>query len=596
MKKQLTIAFLFLFSLIFSQHSFAQAFITRWQTNNPGVSSSHQIIIPGEGTYSIYWEEVGNASNNGTLSGSDETTVTFPSEGLYEISITGGMTRIVFSGSTDKEKILSVEAWGDIAWTNMEAAFYGCSNLQVNATDAPDLSNVISLSTMFSYCSTFNANINHWDVSTIRNMRFVFQDAVAFNQPLDNWNMSEVLTTEGMFYNAKAFHQPLNSWDVSGVRNMSKMFRGATAFNGNITAWNTGLVQNMSDLLYNAQAFNQSIGSWNVSQVTDMSYMFAYAEQFNQPLSTWNVGNVTNMEAMFWGAAVFNQDINLWDVSKVVTMELMFFNAEDFNQSLNDWDVQSVTKMYALFKEADAFNGNISNWNTSNVTDMSNMFDGAIAFNQDISGWDVSHVTNMVAMFSNASAFDQPIGNWQVGNVLGMGLMFHQASSFNQNLASWNMSSCEEMSLAYTAMSVANYDATLQGWSIQTVKPIAFAVHDLKYCNGAAARELLIQKDWAFAGDIEDCTTTSTKNSTSSQDVLFYPNPWKRDEAAKIEMKGFAQENVRLSLKDANGKTCYETTISGKSSLAPMPELRAGMYILILVSDSKQVHQKIILE
>ena len=47
------------------------------------------------------------------------------------------------------DKLLSVEQWGTGKWTSMYSTFYNCTNLAINAEDAPDLSNVTSMYNMF---------------------------------------------------------------------------------------------------------------------------------------------------------------------------------------------------------------------------------------------------------------------------------------------------------------------------------------------------------------------------------------------------------------------------------------------------------------
>ena len=105
----------------------------------------------------------------------------------------------------------------------MENAFFGCSNLQITATDAPNLSNATDLSRMFSDASSMNAPLNNWDVSTIINMTGMFSGASAFNQPLNDWEVSEVTDMTGLFSGASAFNQSLATWDISNVTAMDEM-------------------------------------------------------------------------------------------------------------------------------------------------------------------------------------------------------------------------------------------------------------------------------------------------------------------------------------------------------------------------------------
>ena len=142
------------------------AFITTWKTNNPGTSNDHQVKIGTSGSgydYRIDWGD-GQVDNNVTGS----ITHTYASAGTYTISISGAFPAIIFSsdGSDDNNKILSIEQWGVIQWQSMFSAFQGCKNLQGNAIDAPDLSQVTDMSHMFEEASLFNQNIASWDVST----------------------------------------------------------------------------------------------------------------------------------------------------------------------------------------------------------------------------------------------------------------------------------------------------------------------------------------------------------------------------------------------------------------------------------------------
>ncbi len=383
------------------------SFITTWKTDNPGTSNSSSITIPTTGTgynYDVDWDNDG-VFDEFNITGS--ITHDFGTPGTYNIRIKGDFPRIYFNNGGDKEKILSVDQWGDIAWSSMERAFYGGKNLVVAASDAPDLSNVADMSNMFRGATVFNQDIGSWDVSQVTNMK-------------------------GMFIGATVFNQDIGNWDVSQVTNMSSMFRGSSAFNQDIGSWDVSQATSMYGMFSQASSFNQDIGSWDVSNVTDMSDMFISASSFNQDIGNWDVSQVTSMYGMFLQASTFNQDIGSWDVSQVTNMVQMFNKASAFNQNIGGWDVSQVTSMYGMFINASSFNQNIGIWDVGQVSDMFFMFFGASSFNQDIGIWDVSQVTNMAFMFLGVTLskenYDNLLIGWSTQN-LQPNVNFHGGNS-----------------------------------------------------------------------------------------------------------------------------------------------------------------------
>ena len=76
----------------------------------------------------------------------------------------------------------------------LNALSINCDSLNILATDAPDLSNVSSLSYMFANIGLFNDSLNHWDVSSVTDMSYMFKSASVFDQDLSSWDMSNVRT------------------------------------------------------------------------------------------------------------------------------------------------------------------------------------------------------------------------------------------------------------------------------------------------------------------------------------------------------------------------------------------------------------------
>ncbi|UXX80682.1 BspA family leucine-rich repeat surface protein [Reichenbachiella carrageenanivorans] len=284
------------------------AFVTTWRTtgdnesftipaledtNNDGTVDENDVAF----SYSVDWGDGSTDTNVYTGPASH----TYSVAGDYQISITGTFPRIRCKAVG--EQIQSIDQWGDIKWENMYQAFFSCTNLIYAATDAPDLSNVTDLGSMFGYSTKFNGDLSNWDVSGVTDMSGMFA-GTSFNSDLNTWDVSSVTDMGHMFVDASSFKSDVSSWDVSSVTTMIYMFYNATSFNGDVSSWDVSSVTKMDFMFYNATSFNSDLNNWDVSKVTSMGEMFSKASSFNGDLSSWDLSAVNNLWKMFYNASL----------------------------------------------------------------------------------------------------------------------------------------------------------------------------------------------------------------------------------------------------------------------------------------------------
>lgn len=500
-------------------------FKTTWDMGTNGGNISIPVYPWEVYSYDVDWESDGIWDDT-NVQGS--ITHLYTSGGNKTVSIRGIFPRIYFLNATGEESMLTeVNQWGTISWRSMNNAFEGASRLRVLATDAPDLTYVTDLSSMFKNCSSFNDSINHWDVSRTTDMT-------------------------SMFAKAYSFDKPLNHWDVSNVTSMAEMF--------------SGRVVNLAYL----SDFDQDISMWDVGKVEDMGSMFFNAKTFNRNLSAWNVENVTDMSSMFHGATSFNGDL-FWGekVKDVVYMDNMF-RRTPFNKDISGWNVSSVQDMSYMFAETSSFNLSLNAWGnkTASVTNMKGMFSEASNFNKDISGWNVSNVVDMGWMFYNAGNFNQDLGNWDVKNVQSMDAM-----------------------LSYSDLSRANYEATLIGWeNLHTSSPlqsnVTLGALGRTYCTlqAIAARNTLTNLgglNWSIVGDNDSCARTLSTEDVAILGFKIFPNPVQD----KLFLAGLSDlPNYNVQISDITGRLVLskrnkkEIDVSG---------LRPGVYFLQVLGKKK---------
>jgi surface protein len=254
-------------------------FITTWRTT----TANESISIPFVGSYTIDW-------GDGTVESATNTAIhTYTVAGDYQVKVSGGLEQIVINNAPDRHKLRSLDSWGSIAWTSMESAFRGTSNMVYNAVDTPDLSGVINMNSMFSGASSFDGDLSGWDVSNVTDMYSMFMDASSFNGDLSGWDVSNVTSMYSMFSGASSFDGDLSGWDVSNVTSMYSMFSGASSFDGDLSGWDVSNVTSMSGMFNGASSFDGDLSGWDVSNVTSMTSMFSGANSFTADLSPWYI-------------------------------------------------------------------------------------------------------------------------------------------------------------------------------------------------------------------------------------------------------------------------------------------------------------------
>ncbi|MEZ0005649.1 surface protein [Flavobacterium sp. 28YEA47A] len=547
-------------------------FVTVWDMSKPYSGSNtirfYPTTSPGQ-SVDYFWVASGGTTGNGTIAaGTYEVNISgLPANEIITLNIKPTHLKAIkirdLLLNPERLKLIDVTQWGTAQWSTMKNAFIDCKNLNITATDVPDLSSVDDMSRMFQGCSSLNGpanmgtwntanvtnmfylfysagifdqNIGDWNTSNVTNMGGMFQNASLFNQNIGSWNTQNVTDMSVMFAEARTFNQNIGNWNTQNVTNMSAMFTSAYAFNQNISNWNTANVTDMSGMFRDARTFNQNIGNWNTANVTNMGYMFLDARSFNQNIGNWNTAEVTNMRSMFLNAYAFNQDIGNWNTSNVTDMGSVFYGTRVFNQDISGWDTQKVTNMSGMFNSAQAFNQNIGNWNTSNVTDMGSMFYSALVFNQNIGNWNTANVINMRFMFSGNRSFNKDISNWDTQKVTDMSYMFYNAQTFNQNIGKWQLNPAVTMDnmLENSRMDCQNYSLTLQGWAANPNTPSGrnLGAQGLQYgTNAEAARTALTTgKGWTITGDSpsgQNCglsqTITASDITMTYGDIPFMP-------------------------------------------------------------------------
>jgi len=268
--------------------------------------------------------------------------------GEYEIQIAGVTPEIIFGGSLDAAKVVSIKDWGVDAWENVDSMFDGCINLSgYSAIDPPVFAaSVTSYRNMFRGCSLLSANFNNWTTTGVTDTSYMFDGCTLFNSDLDTWDMSIVTDMSYMFNQAVNFAGNISSWIVSQVVNFSHTFFNTSSFNSNLSSWVTSSATNM-EFMFTNSSISGNLGSWSTGLVTTMEQMFRGASNLFGQTLLWDTGLVTNMDYMFEGVGSITSSygVSSWNISSL-TSALSFManhnmSVVQYNSILNNWGNQT---------------------------------------------------------------------------------------------------------------------------------------------------------------------------------------------------------------------------------------------------------------
>lgn len=226
-------------------------------------SASDTFVLPTTGSDYNALVDWGDESSE-TISGTPgNVSHEYDTGGEYVVSITeksaGGFPRIYFNNGGDKLKLMEIQAWGTVAWSSMQAAFQGCSNLTLTATDNPNTKNASSLQNIFRSCAAITSvDITGWDIGNVTDMSYMcyaMAGLTAFD--CSGCNTAKVTTLSNMF-RASAL---LSSFDMSDC--------------------DTGDVTDMSYMFYNCSGCNPDVSGFDITSLTTATNMM-FGSGFNQ--------------------------------------------------------------------------------------------------------------------------------------------------------------------------------------------------------------------------------------------------------------------------------------------------------------------------
>ena len=138
-----------------------ERFVFTVKTDNAGTSATNQFTIPTNtaGITEPFLYDIETSDGQIITGVTGNHTITFPTVGTYDVKISGSFPYMYFSNGGDKLKLLDIKNFGIYALgsTSQFIAFYGCSNLVINANDIGHFENVTNFQSAWYNCSSLTS-------------------------------------------------------------------------------------------------------------------------------------------------------------------------------------------------------------------------------------------------------------------------------------------------------------------------------------------------------------------------------------------------------------------------------------------------------
>jgi surface protein len=298
-------------------------------------SASNTFILPtvNSGTYDALIDWGDDSTSEITSWNDPDLTHVYSVGGIYNVKISGSFPQIKFANTGDKLKLMSINNWGNCGFLSLDSSFYGCSNLEIYATDTLNCSSVTNMFRCFFSCSSITSipNFNTWDTSNVTNMSLSFRSTTS-----------------------------LSSLDLSGMDFTSCVNWGASGANG--AFWQSGISSiNLTGLLFNNSSFTFSsvfsscsnlttvsgFETLDFSSCTEFSYVFYSCTSLTSiNLVGLDFSSCTNFYRTFYANTAFTLlDVSSWTLNSVnnISMGQMFRLCGTRNiVGLDTWNIEKV--------------------------------------------------------------------------------------------------------------------------------------------------------------------------------------------------------------------------------------------------------------
>lgn len=289
------------------------------QVETTGADETFTIPCQDDGVFSASIDWGDDSVSAITAFNDSDLTHTYSEAGTHTIRISGDFPNIYFNNGGDAAKVRQVIQLGEVGWTTLEGAFYGCSGLTVFISGTCDTSGVSNFDNVLRGTSSLSSvTITTLDTSAGTSWANSFRDSglTSFNMAHVDW--SGVTSLDGTFRGSADLVTILTSGvDTSNVDNWNHTFRGLTSLALlDCTNFDTSSGTTMANTFNGTANAELDPSGWDVASVGNFSGFMNNSGMsttvYNDLLVNWSAQSVSASETPNFGDSIYTADATTW--------------------------------------------------------------------------------------------------------------------------------------------------------------------------------------------------------------------------------------------------------------------------------------------
>lgn len=179
-------------------------------------------------------------------------------------------------------KIVDISGFKPYKLVNTKEMFRSKYITEIIGIEDLDMSNVIDMNNMFSYCLVESLDLSNWNLENVEKMYALFKNASKLKYlNISNWKIPKVTSLYDLLYitNSELIELiGINDLDTSNITDMRSLFEGCKKLTSlDLTNWNVSKVKYFNSMFSSCSSLGQILVSrdkWVVSSTANTTSMF----------------------------------------------------------------------------------------------------------------------------------------------------------------------------------------------------------------------------------------------------------------------------------------------------------------------------------